>query len=137
RVAILSTGDELVDLDAPLGPGQIPNSNTYTLAAQVREADGEPVSLGIARDAREDLEERIRSGVAADVLVSSAGVSVGDRDLVRGGATPGSGSRPRAAGSERDRRASRAPGSCARCSSRTGSPSCRPTRGSGPGSLSR
>lgn len=83
RVAILSTGDELVDLDATLGPGQIPNSNSYTLSAQVREAGGIPVSLGIARDAPEELEERFRWGLAADVLVSSAGVSVGDRDFVR------------------------------------------------------
>ncbi|MGH7264997.1 MAG: molybdopterin molybdotransferase MoeA [Candidatus Rokuibacteriota bacterium] len=83
RVAILSTGDELVDLDRTPGPGQIPNSNTYALGAQVREAGGVPISLGIARDAREDLEERFRSGLAADVLVSSAGVSVGDLDLVR------------------------------------------------------
>jgi molybdopterin molybdotransferase len=83
RVAILSTGDELVDLDTAPGPGQIPNSNTYTLAAQVQEAGGIPVNLGIARDSREDLEAHVRWGVAADMLVSSAGVSVGDRDFVR------------------------------------------------------
>lgn len=83
RVAILSTGDELVDLGAAAGPGQIANSNSYTLAAQVREAGGVPVTLGIARDAREELEERFRWGLGADVLVSSAGVSVGDRDFVR------------------------------------------------------
>jgi len=83
RVAILSTGDELVDLDTAPGPGQIPNSNTYTLAGQVREAGGVPVTLGIARDAREDLEEHFRWGLGADMLVSSAGVSVGDRDFVR------------------------------------------------------
>jgi molybdopterin molybdotransferase len=83
RVAILSTGDELVDLDATPGPGQIPNSNTYTLAALVQEAGGVPVNLGIARDSREDLEARVRWGLPADMLVSSAGVSVGDRDFVR------------------------------------------------------
>ena len=83
RVAILSTGDELVDLDAAPGPGQIANSNTYTLSGQVREAGGVPVALGIARDAREDLEEHFSWGLGADMLVSSAGVSVGDRDLVR------------------------------------------------------
>lgn len=83
RVAILATGDELVDLGEPPGPGQIPNSNTYTLAGQVLEAGGVPVPLGIARDTREALAERIRWGLGADVVVSSAGVSVGDRDLVR------------------------------------------------------
>lgn len=83
RVAILSTGDELVDLDTPPGPGQIANSNTYTLSAQVREAGGLPLNLGIAKDARDDLEEHFRWGLAADMLVSSAGVSVGDRDFVR------------------------------------------------------
>jgi molybdopterin molybdotransferase len=83
RVAILSTGDELVDLDRTPGPGQIPNSNTYALGAQVRAAGGVPISLGIARDVRDELEERFRAGLAADVLVSSAGVSVGDFDLVR------------------------------------------------------
>jgi molybdopterin molybdotransferase len=83
RVAILSTGDELVDLATPPGPGQIPNSNTYTLAAQVREAGGIPVNLGIARDSREDLEAHFRAGLGSDMLVSTAGVSVGDRDFVR------------------------------------------------------
>jgi molybdopterin molybdotransferase len=83
RVAILSTGDELVDVDVAPGPGQIPNSNTYTLSAQVREAGGVPLNLGIARDRREELEERFRWGLTADVLISSAGVSVGDRDFVR------------------------------------------------------
>ena len=82
-VAVLSTGDELVAPDAPLGPGQIPDSNTYTLCALAAEAGAVPLSLGIARDHREELVERLRKGLEADVLVSSAGVSVGDRDFVR------------------------------------------------------
>ena len=84
RVAILSTGDELVEIEEPLGPGKITDSNTYTLVAQVLAACGVPVSLGIARDTRESLVERFRSGLTADCLISSAGVSVGDHDHVRG-----------------------------------------------------
>jgi molybdopterin molybdotransferase len=83
RVAVLSTGDELVDPGAVLGPGQIPDSNSYTLGAQVRQAGGVPVALGIARDDPGELEERLRWGLSADVILSSAGVSVGDRDYVR------------------------------------------------------
>jgi molybdopterin molybdotransferase len=83
RVAVLSTGDELVAPEHPLGPGQIPDSNSYTLAALAAEAGAVPQSLGIARDRREELVERLRQGLEADVLVSSAGVSVGDRDFVR------------------------------------------------------
>ncbi len=83
RVAILSTGDELVEIEEPLGPGKIADSNTYTLMAQVRAAGAVPVSLGIARDTRESLVERFRSGLTADCLISSAGVSVGDHDRVR------------------------------------------------------
>ncbi len=82
-VAVLSTGDELVPPDAPLGPGQIPDSNSYTISALVREAGGVPLSLGIAPDRRDVLVERLRHGLRADVIVSSAGVSVGDRDFVR------------------------------------------------------
>jgi molybdopterin molybdotransferase len=82
-VAVLSTGDELVPPDAPLGPGQIPDSNTYTLCGLVAEAGAVPLSLGIAQDRRDELVERFREGLRADVLVSSAGVSVGDRDFVR------------------------------------------------------
>ena len=83
RVAILSTGNELADLGAERGPGQIPNTNTYSLMAQVLEAGGEPMSLGVAPDRLEAIVERLRWGRAADVLVSSAGVSVGELDLVR------------------------------------------------------
>ncbi|MGH7308424.1 MAG: molybdopterin molybdotransferase MoeA [Candidatus Rokuibacteriota bacterium] len=83
RVAVLSTGDELADLGTEPGPGQIPNTNTYSLLAQVREAGAEPVNLGVAPDRLEAIEERIRWGQAADVFVSSAGVSVGELDLVR------------------------------------------------------
>jgi molybdopterin molybdotransferase len=81
--AVLSTGDELVAPDAPLGPGQIPDSNSYTLGGLAREAGAVPLSLGIAPDRREALVERLRRGLDADVIVSSAGVSVGDRDFVR------------------------------------------------------
>src|SRR5262249_7780064 len=83
RVAVLSTGDELVAPDAPLGPGQIPDSNTYTLCGLVLEAGAVPLSLGIAPDRREVLVDRLREGLDADVIISSAGVSVGDRDFVR------------------------------------------------------
>jgi molybdopterin molybdotransferase len=80
---VLSTGDELVAPESPLGPGQIPDSNTYTLSGLAAEAGAVPESLGIAGDRREELMERLRQGLSADVLVSSAGVSVGDRDFVR------------------------------------------------------
>lgn len=83
RVAVLSTGSELADLGTEPAPGQIPNSNTYALMAQVMEAGGIAINLGVVPDRREDIEARVRRGREADVLVSSAGVSVGDLDLVR------------------------------------------------------
>jgi molybdopterin molybdotransferase len=83
RVAILSTGDELVPPGEPLGPGQIHDSNGVAVAAAVRQAGGEPLLLGIARDEREPLRERLAEGLRADVLVTTAGVSMGDRDHVR------------------------------------------------------
>jgi molybdopterin molybdotransferase len=83
QVAILSTGDELVDIDAPLQPGKIINSNSYSLAALVLETGAIPIQLGIARDTREDLEAKFAVGTRADVIISSGGVSVGDYDLVK------------------------------------------------------
>jgi molybdopterin molybdotransferase len=83
RVAILSTGNELADLGTEPGPGQIPNTNTYTLMAQVLEAGADPASLGVAPDHLDAIEARIRAARDADVLISSAGVSVGELDLVR------------------------------------------------------
>jgi molybdopterin molybdotransferase len=83
RVAILSTGNELADLGTEPGPAQIPNTNTYSLMAQALEAGAEPASLGVAPDRLDAIEERVRGARDADMLVSSAGVSVGDLDLVR------------------------------------------------------
>ena len=82
-VAILSTGDELVDLGATPGPGEIINSNALSLAAAVREAGCTPLILGIARDNRESHLEKLGQGLKADALITSAGVSAGDLDLVR------------------------------------------------------
>lgn len=83
RVGILTTGDELVDLEAPLLPGQIRNSNAYGLYAQVLAAGAIPVPLGVARDTRADTEAKLRAGlVASDVVVSSGGVSMGEYDYV-------------------------------------------------------
>ena len=87
RVAILSTGNELAELGREPGPGQIPNTNSYSLFAQVLEAGGEPMNLGIASDRLDSIEERLGWGGAADVLLSSAGVSVGDLDLVKSALT--------------------------------------------------
>ena len=83
RVAILSTGDEIADLDDPALHSKIINSNSYTLAGQVLEAGGVPVLLGVARDTREEISERIASGLQADALITSGGVSAGDFDYVR------------------------------------------------------
>jgi molybdopterin molybdotransferase len=83
RIGILSTGDELVDLGGKLGPGQIPNSNSYSLIAQVIEAGAVPVSLGIAGDRRDEIESRLRWGLNCELLMSSAGVSVGEHDFVK------------------------------------------------------
>ena len=85
RVAILATGDELVDIDAPLTPGKIRNANGYSNAAQVTKCGGVPLMLGIAKDKVDDLTARIRSGIAqgADLLLTSGGVSVGDFDVVK------------------------------------------------------
>jgi molybdopterin molybdotransferase len=82
KVAILSTGDELVEPGVEAGPGQIINSNDYSLAAAVKEIGGEPILLGTARDDRDSLADKINAGLEADVLITSAGVSMGDRDLV-------------------------------------------------------
>jgi gephyrin len=84
KVALLSTGDELVDPGQPLRPGQIRDSNRATLRAVVAAAGGEPVDLGIARDDQADLDARIRAGLAvADMLVTSGGVSMGELDFVK------------------------------------------------------
>ena len=82
-VAILSSGDELVEPDRPADSGQIVSSNSYTLAAACREIGAQPSYLGIAGDRPEEIENRFRAGLRADVIVSSAGVSVGDHDHVR------------------------------------------------------
>ncbi|MCX5887636.1 MAG: molybdopterin molybdotransferase MoeA [Proteobacteria bacterium] len=83
-VSILCTGDELVDVDGELKAGQIVSSNSYTLASQVNECGGILLLLGIARDRKDELEQKFREGLRADVIISSAGVSVGDYDLVKG-----------------------------------------------------
>lgn len=83
RVAILSTGDELVTPDQPLQPGQIVDSNQYALAALVEQMGGEAICLGIVRDDPTALKEAIAHAVSvSDVVLSSGGVSVGDYDYV-------------------------------------------------------
>lgn len=83
RVAIVSTGAELVEVDQEPGPGQVVNSNAYLLAAAVREAGGEPVVLPIVRDSAAAIERQLAEAAAADVVLSSGGVSVGDFDFVK------------------------------------------------------
>lgn len=83
RVAILATGDELREPDEPIGPGEIVSSNSYALAAQVTEAGGVPVSLGIAKDTESSIRQHLAPGLKADVILTIGGVSVGDYDFVR------------------------------------------------------
>lgn len=83
RVAILATGDELLEPGSTPAPGKIINSNSYSLAAQVLDAGGDPVLLGIAPDTLDATCDKIRAGLNADILVITGGVSVGDRDFVK------------------------------------------------------
>jgi molybdopterin molybdotransferase len=86
RVAILGSGDEIVDVDQPeaiLSGRKTASSNTHTLVALVRQAGGEPVNLGIARDTPESLRAHLERALEADLLVTTAGISVGEHDYVR------------------------------------------------------
>ena len=82
-VAILCTGEELVDVDGDLDGTKIVSSNSYSLAAQVKDCGAIPIQLGIARDRKEEIKGKLLQGLRADVLISSAGVSVGDYDFVK------------------------------------------------------
>jgi molybdopterin molybdotransferase len=86
RVAILGSGDEIVDVDQPeeiLSGRKIASSNTHTLVALVRQAGGEPVNLGIAGDTPESLKQHLAKAMDCDLLVTTAGISVGEHDYVR------------------------------------------------------
>jgi molybdopterin molybdotransferase len=86
RVAILGSGDEIVDIDQPeaiLSGQKIASSNTHTLVALVRQAGGEPINLGIARDTPESLQAHLARAQDCDLLVTTAGISVGEHDYVR------------------------------------------------------
>ncbi len=85
RVAIIATGDELVDAGLPLEPGQIRNSNSYVLAGLIAEHGGEALRLPIARDTLDSVRRTFRDALALDpdIIISSAGVSVGTHDVVR------------------------------------------------------
>ena len=82
RVAIIATGDELVDLDVTPERQQVRNSNSYGLAALVAQAGGEAVRLGVAADRREAILEKIRAARSCELLLLSGGVSMGKYDLV-------------------------------------------------------
>lgn len=83
RVAILGTGDEVIEIDQPLAPGKIRNSNSYLLEAAVRHAGAQPIRLGVARDTVESLREKFSQAMDSDMILTSGGVSVGDFDLVK------------------------------------------------------
>lgn len=83
KVAVLATGDEVIDVNEKLEPGKLHNSNAYTLSGQTINCGGIPKDLGIARDNPEDLEKKIKEGLNCDAIITSGGVSVGDYDFVK------------------------------------------------------
>jgi molybdopterin molybdotransferase len=82
RIAVLATGDEIVDIAVTPGPTQIRNSNSYSLAAQIQEVGGEPIVLPVAADEHGPLRKLIEEGLKADLLILAGGVSLGRYDLV-------------------------------------------------------
>jgi molybdopterin molybdotransferase len=83
QVAILGTGDEVIDVDQPLEPGKIRNSNSYLLGAAVLRAGAQPLRVGVARDTIESLRELFSHAIGSNLILTSGGVSVGDFDLVK------------------------------------------------------
>ncbi len=85
RIALLSTGDELVNVGEAPGPGRIRDINSFTLAAALREVGADVIALGIARDVRAEVEARLAQArdLGVDLVISSAGVSVGTYDVVK------------------------------------------------------
>jgi molybdopterin molybdotransferase len=83
RIAIISTGDELVPPGAPTPPGRLPSSNSPMLAALLASLPCEVIDLGIIPDDLDAMTEALKSSAQADIIVSTGGASVGDRDLVR------------------------------------------------------
>ena len=85
RVAILATGDEIVDPSETPGPSQIRDANSYTVAAQVQRYGGIPIILGIAHDEATTVQRGMKRALEAeaDLIITSGGVSVGDFDLVK------------------------------------------------------
>ncbi|MEK9658576.1 MAG: gephyrin-like molybdotransferase Glp [Chloroflexota bacterium] len=83
RVAVLATGDEVLAPGAPYTPGRLYDANSMGIAAALRRWGAEPVLLGIARDDRDDLRAKVRAGLDADMLITSAGVSAGAFDYVK------------------------------------------------------
>jgi molybdopterin molybdotransferase len=83
RVAILGTGDEVIDIGESLQPGKIRNSNSYLLEAAVQQAGAKAYRLGVARDTVESLREKFSEAMTYDLILTSGGVSVGDFDLVK------------------------------------------------------
>lgn len=83
KIAILATGDEVINIDEKLDPGKLYSSNTYSLFCQIIKCGGTPKILGIAKDNAKDLEEKIKNGFDCDLILTSGGVSVGDYDLVK------------------------------------------------------
>ncbi len=82
EVAVLTTGDEIVEVDATPGPTQIRNSNSYSLSVQIRNAGGSPTLLPVAPDERHKLRDLIEEGLKSDLLLMTGGVSMGRYDLV-------------------------------------------------------
>ncbi|RME81946.1 MAG: molybdopterin molybdenumtransferase MoeA [Planctomycetota bacterium] len=83
KISILSTGDEIVDIEEPLRPGQIRNSNAYMLMSLCQYWRGETRILGIAKDTKEDVTQKIKAGLESDFLIITGGASVGERDFVK------------------------------------------------------
>lgn len=83
RVSILGTGDELIPLGAPLAPGKIRDSNSFVLLNQVLNAGAEADRVGVAKDTQEDVRAKLSAALANDVIVTTGGVSVGERDFVK------------------------------------------------------
>jgi len=82
QIAVLTTGDEIVAVDAEIGPAQIRNSNSYSLAVQIQDAGGDPVLMAIAPDEPRKLRQLIEQGLQSDLLIMTGGVSMGRYDLV-------------------------------------------------------